>query len=209
MNSSLRRLRLISESILWRWWSSDQVSSLARCLSNREDDKRVLSLHVDRDAHSLYVAFSSCVIRIPLSRCERHSSCQKWVHADAQVELERWFDWQVFSRPARWTNPCVFVWPPGLVLHQGILTVAGSLRGPVRGSSQVLCEYPLSLHFDWSILDGKWDQTAHLHFCSRQGLDMSRTWNRGTPPTWETVRVRTSTPCAVLHVATFTQTYTR
>uniref|UniRef100_A0A672H4S3 Sema domain, transmembrane domain (TM), and cytoplasmic domain, (semaphorin) 6D, like n=1 Tax=Salarias fasciatus TaxID=181472 RepID=A0A672H4S3_SALFA len=50
---------------------------LCLCLSNREDDKRVLSLHVDKDAHSLYVAFSSCVIRAPLSRCERHSSCHK------------------------------------------------------------------------------------------------------------------------------------
>uniref|UniRef100_A0A7N6B998 Sema domain-containing protein n=1 Tax=Anabas testudineus TaxID=64144 RepID=A0A7N6B998_ANATE len=53
------------------------VFNRAKCLSNREDDKRVLSLHVDKETHSLYVAFSSCVIRIPLSRCERHSSCQK------------------------------------------------------------------------------------------------------------------------------------
>ncbi|XP_070764785.1 semaphorin-6D isoform X2 [Enoplosus armatus] len=53
------------------------VFNRAKCLSNHEDDKRVLSLHVDKDAHSLYVAFSSCVIRIPLSRCERHSSCHK------------------------------------------------------------------------------------------------------------------------------------
>ncbi|KAM9409702.1 semaphorin-6D isoform 2-T3 [Pholidichthys leucotaenia] len=53
------------------------VFNRAKCLSNREDDKRVLSLHVDKDTHSLYVAFSSCVIRIPLSRCERHSSCHK------------------------------------------------------------------------------------------------------------------------------------
>ncbi|XP_071345176.1 semaphorin-6D isoform X3 [Trachinotus anak] len=53
------------------------VFNRAKCLSNHEDDKRVLSLHVDKDTHSLYVAFSSCVIRIPLSRCERHSSCHK------------------------------------------------------------------------------------------------------------------------------------
>ncbi|XP_057689877.1 semaphorin 6D isoform X4 [Corythoichthys intestinalis] len=53
------------------------VFNKAKCLSNHDDDKRVLSLHVDKDAHSLYVAFSSCVIRIPLSRCERHSSCHK------------------------------------------------------------------------------------------------------------------------------------
>uniref|UniRef100_A0A3B4B4V2 Sema domain-containing protein n=1 Tax=Periophthalmus magnuspinnatus TaxID=409849 RepID=A0A3B4B4V2_9GOBI len=53
------------------------VFNKAKCLSNREDDKRVLSLHLDKDTHSLYVAFSSCVIRLPLSRCERHSHCQK------------------------------------------------------------------------------------------------------------------------------------
>ncbi|XP_076023728.1 semaphorin-6D isoform X2 [Genypterus blacodes] len=53
------------------------VFNRAKCLSGHEDDKRVLSLHVDKDTHSLYVAFSSCVIRIPLSRCERHSSCHK------------------------------------------------------------------------------------------------------------------------------------
>uniref|UniRef100_A0A3Q3M6L5 Semaphorin 6D n=1 Tax=Mastacembelus armatus TaxID=205130 RepID=A0A3Q3M6L5_9TELE len=53
------------------------VFNRAKCLSNHEDDKRVLSLHVDKDTHSLYVSFSSCVIRIPLSRCERHSSCHK------------------------------------------------------------------------------------------------------------------------------------
>uniref|UniRef100_A0A672Z0J2 Sema domain, transmembrane domain (TM), and cytoplasmic domain, (semaphorin) 6D, like n=1 Tax=Sphaeramia orbicularis TaxID=375764 RepID=A0A672Z0J2_9TELE len=53
------------------------VFNRAKCLSGREDDKRVRSLRVDKDTHSLYVAFSSCVIRIPLSRCERHSSCHK------------------------------------------------------------------------------------------------------------------------------------
>ncbi|XP_030648913.1 semaphorin-6D [Chanos chanos] len=49
----------------------------AKCLSNNDDDKRVLSFHLDKDTHTLYVAFSSCVVRIPLSRCERHNSCQK------------------------------------------------------------------------------------------------------------------------------------
>ncbi|TKS69606.1 Semaphorin-6D Precursor [Collichthys lucidus] len=62
------------------------VFNKAKCLSNHEDDKRVLSLHVDKDAHSLYVAFSSCVIRIPLSRCERHSSCHKTEY-EQDIEL--------------------------------------------------------------------------------------------------------------------------
>uniref|UniRef100_A0A8C6TKU2 Sema domain, transmembrane domain (TM), and cytoplasmic domain, (semaphorin) 6D, like n=1 Tax=Neogobius melanostomus TaxID=47308 RepID=A0A8C6TKU2_9GOBI len=51
------------------------VFNKAKCLSGHEDDRRVLSLHLDKEAHSLYVAFSSCVIRMPLSRCERHSAC--------------------------------------------------------------------------------------------------------------------------------------
>ncbi|XP_019911374.3 sema domain, transmembrane domain (TM), and cytoplasmic domain, (semaphorin) 6D, like isoform X3 [Esox lucius] len=49
----------------------------AKCLSNSDDDRRILSLHVDRDTHSVYVAFSSCVVRMPLSRCERHTTCHK------------------------------------------------------------------------------------------------------------------------------------
>ncbi|XP_018620603.1 semaphorin-6D-like isoform X1 [Scleropages formosus] len=53
------------------------VFNSAKCASNREDDRRVLSLHLDRESHGLYVAFSSCVVRIPLSRCQRHASCHK------------------------------------------------------------------------------------------------------------------------------------
>ncbi|KAM9481469.1 semaphorin-6D [Clarias gariepinus] len=49
----------------------------AKCVSNSEDDRRVLSFHLDRDTHTLYVAFTSCVVRIPLSRCERHRTCHK------------------------------------------------------------------------------------------------------------------------------------
>ncbi|XP_077104368.1 semaphorin-6D isoform X4 [Siphateles boraxobius] len=53
------------------------VFNQAKCLSSNEDDRGILSFHLDKDTHTLYVAFSSCVVRIPLSRCERHSSCQK------------------------------------------------------------------------------------------------------------------------------------
>ncbi|XP_053355850.1 sema domain, transmembrane domain (TM), and cytoplasmic domain, (semaphorin) 6D, like isoform X2 [Clarias gariepinus] len=49
----------------------------AKCVSNSEEDRRVLSFHLDRDTHTLYVAFTSCVVRIPLSRCERHRTCHK------------------------------------------------------------------------------------------------------------------------------------
>ncbi|MFT7797205.1 semaphorin-6D-like isoform X1 [Arapaima gigas] len=53
------------------------VFNPAKCLSSREDDRRILSLHLDRESHGLYVAFSSCVVRIPLSRCQRHANCHK------------------------------------------------------------------------------------------------------------------------------------
>ncbi|MBN3296341.1 SEM6D protein, partial [Amia calva] len=53
------------------------VFNRAKCISNSEEDRRVLSLHLDKENHGLFVAFSSCVIRIPLSRCERHSTCHK------------------------------------------------------------------------------------------------------------------------------------
>ncbi|XP_071324831.1 sema domain, transmembrane domain (TM), and cytoplasmic domain, (semaphorin) 6C isoform X1 [Trachinotus anak] len=43
----------------------------------RGEDRRVLGLELDRDHHALFVAFSSCVIRVPLSRCSSYSTCKK------------------------------------------------------------------------------------------------------------------------------------
>ncbi|XP_069568044.1 sema domain, transmembrane domain (TM), and cytoplasmic domain, (semaphorin) 6C isoform X2 [Brachyistius frenatus] len=43
----------------------------------RGEDRRVLGLELDRDHHALFVAFSSCVIRVALSRCSEYSSCKK------------------------------------------------------------------------------------------------------------------------------------
>uniref|UniRef100_A0A673BI62 Sema domain, transmembrane domain (TM), and cytoplasmic domain, (semaphorin) 6E n=1 Tax=Sphaeramia orbicularis TaxID=375764 RepID=A0A673BI62_9TELE len=41
------------------------------------EDRRVLGLELDRDHHALFVAFSGCVIRVPLSRCSDYSTCRK------------------------------------------------------------------------------------------------------------------------------------
>ncbi|XP_019520005.1 PREDICTED: semaphorin-6D isoform X8 [Hipposideros armiger] len=49
----------------------------AKCNAENEEDRKVISLQLDQDHHALYVAFSSCVIRMPLSRCERYGSCKK------------------------------------------------------------------------------------------------------------------------------------
>ncbi|XP_026145109.1 semaphorin-6D-like, partial [Carassius auratus] len=39
-------------------------------------ERRVLGLELDQEHHALFVAFSSCIIRVPLSRCARHTSCR-------------------------------------------------------------------------------------------------------------------------------------
>uniref|UniRef100_A0A8C6VU25 Semaphorin 6Cb n=1 Tax=Nothobranchius furzeri TaxID=105023 RepID=A0A8C6VU25_NOTFU len=43
----------------------------------RGEDRRVLGLELDRDRHAVFVAFSGCVIRVPLSRCSDYSDCKK------------------------------------------------------------------------------------------------------------------------------------
>ncbi|XP_064192548.1 semaphorin 6D isoform X5 [Anguilla rostrata] len=49
----------------------------AKCLYNSEEDRRIVSLHLDKETQGLFVAFPGCVVRLPLSRCERHGSCHK------------------------------------------------------------------------------------------------------------------------------------
>ncbi|XP_060777952.1 sema domain, transmembrane domain (TM), and cytoplasmic domain, (semaphorin) 6E isoform X3 [Neoarius graeffei] len=42
----------------------------------RGEDRRILGLELDKDHHSLFVAFSSCVVRVPLSRCADYGTCK-------------------------------------------------------------------------------------------------------------------------------------
>uniref|UniRef100_A0A8C9SWP6 Sema domain, transmembrane domain (TM), and cytoplasmic domain, (semaphorin) 6A n=1 Tax=Scleropages formosus TaxID=113540 RepID=A0A8C9SWP6_SCLFO len=47
-----------------------------KCSIDGVEDKRIISMQIDSKGHALFVAFSSCVVRVPLSRCERHGkSC--------------------------------------------------------------------------------------------------------------------------------------
>ncbi|XP_012992369.2 semaphorin-6A isoform X2 [Esox lucius] len=48
-----------------------------KCSIDGVDDKRIVSMQIDSQGHSLFVAFTSCVVRVPLSRCERHGKCKK------------------------------------------------------------------------------------------------------------------------------------
>nr|XP_015192170.1 PREDICTED: semaphorin-6C isoform X1 [Lepisosteus oculatus] len=52
------------------------VYSPAKC-NVRGEDRRILGLELDKDHHALFVAFSSCVIRMPLSRCQDYGTCKK------------------------------------------------------------------------------------------------------------------------------------
>ncbi|XP_067425651.1 semaphorin-6C isoform X2 [Emydura macquarii macquarii] len=52
------------------------IYSPSQCNAKRED-RRVVGLELDKAHQSLYVAFSSCVVRVPLSRCDAYGSCRK------------------------------------------------------------------------------------------------------------------------------------
>ncbi|XP_063109155.1 semaphorin-6C isoform X2 [Cavia porcellus] len=39
--------------------------------------RRIIGLELDTEGHRLFVAFSGCIISLPLSRCARHGACQR------------------------------------------------------------------------------------------------------------------------------------
>uniref|UniRef100_A0A3B4TA68 Sema domain, transmembrane domain (TM), and cytoplasmic domain, (semaphorin) 6Ca n=1 Tax=Seriola dumerili TaxID=41447 RepID=A0A3B4TA68_SERDU len=53
------------------------VYNPSKCNVQGQEDRRVLGLELDKDHHALFVAFTSCVIRVPLSRCTQHGACKK------------------------------------------------------------------------------------------------------------------------------------
>ncbi|XP_026198290.1 semaphorin-6A isoform X2 [Anabas testudineus] len=48
-----------------------------KCNIDGVEDKRIIGMQIDSKSHALWVAFSSCVVKVPLSRCERHGRCKK------------------------------------------------------------------------------------------------------------------------------------
>ncbi|XP_048190337.1 semaphorin-6A isoform X2 [Perognathus longimembris pacificus] len=48
-----------------------------KCSYDGVEDKRIMGMQLDRASRALYVAFSTCVIKVPLGRCERHGKCKK------------------------------------------------------------------------------------------------------------------------------------
>ncbi|XP_064591174.1 semaphorin-6A isoform X3 [Zonotrichia leucophrys gambelii] len=48
-----------------------------KCSYDGMEDRRIMGLQLDRPSSGLYVAFSTCIIKVPLGRCERHGKCKK------------------------------------------------------------------------------------------------------------------------------------
>ncbi|XP_061585404.1 semaphorin-6A isoform X5 [Cololabis saira] len=48
-----------------------------KCSIDGVDDKRIIGMQIDTKSHVMWVAFTSCVVKVPLSRCERHGRCKK------------------------------------------------------------------------------------------------------------------------------------
>uniref|UniRef100_A0A8C3YFS3 Semaphorin 6C n=1 Tax=Catagonus wagneri TaxID=51154 RepID=A0A8C3YFS3_9CETA len=53
--------------------------SPSRCNGKRaaQTARRVIGLELDTEGHRLFVAFSGCIIYLPLSRCARHGACRR------------------------------------------------------------------------------------------------------------------------------------
>ncbi|XP_004404297.1 PREDICTED: semaphorin-6C isoform X3 [Odobenus rosmarus divergens] len=53
--------------------------SPSRCRGKRaaQTARRVIGLELDAEGHRLFVAFSGCIIYLPLSRCARHGACRR------------------------------------------------------------------------------------------------------------------------------------
>ncbi|KAM9392303.1 semaphorin-6A isoform 2-T2 [Pholidichthys leucotaenia] len=48
-----------------------------KCSIDGVEDRRIIGMQIDSRSYALWVAFTSCVVKVPLSRCERHGRCKK------------------------------------------------------------------------------------------------------------------------------------
>ncbi|XP_072440362.1 semaphorin-6A isoform X3 [Chiloscyllium punctatum] len=53
------------------------IYNAEKCSVDGVEDRRIVGMELDKPSNSLFVAFSTCVVRVPLARCERHSKCKK------------------------------------------------------------------------------------------------------------------------------------
>lgn len=76
MKVEARKRELTQEKLLMMFFI---LPCQIRCSYDGVEDKRIMGMQLDKVSSSLYVAFSTCVIKVPLGRCERHGKCKKYV----------------------------------------------------------------------------------------------------------------------------------
>ncbi|NIG58083.1 semaphorin-6C isoform 3 [Pontoporia blainvillei] len=66
--------------------------SPSRCSGKRaaQTARRVTGLELDTEGHRLFVAFSGCIIYLPLSRCARHGACRRTHTVDGTAPEAVW-----------------------------------------------------------------------------------------------------------------------
>lgn len=65
---------------LWGPWGTSghyRGCGVCRCRGPR-GASRVLGLELHPEGRELFVAFSGCIVRLPLSRCARHGQCRRY-----------------------------------------------------------------------------------------------------------------------------------
>ncbi|XP_032873365.1 semaphorin-6A isoform X3 [Amblyraja radiata] len=53
------------------------IYNVEKCSIDGVEDRRIVGMLLDKPSNALFVAFSTCVVRMPLARCERHNKCKK------------------------------------------------------------------------------------------------------------------------------------
>ncbi|XP_048064689.1 semaphorin-6A isoform X2 [Megalobrama amblycephala] len=128
-----------------------------KCSIDGVEDKRIVSMQIDSRSHSLFVAFTSCVVKVPLSRCERHGKCKKsciasrdpycgWVSEGACKEITSDTKWSFEQDVEQGNTDGLGDCQNSFVALNGLLTtVPPSVGGPLgRGRMVKPKDPPLS-----------------------------------------------------------------
>ncbi|EPY79590.1 sema domain, transmembrane domain (TM), and cytoplasmic domain, (semaphorin) 6C [Camelus ferus] len=109
--------------------------SPSRCSGKRaaQTARRVIGLELDTEGHRLFVAFSGCIIYLPLSRCARHGACRRTHTVDGIAPEAVWISgdlvglmWIQLGTRNPWSMMTAKMELLGVSLAQGILLMVSS-----------------------------------------------------------------------------------
>ncbi|CAH2296176.1 semaphorin-6A isoform X1 [Pelobates cultripes] len=136
-----------------------------KCSYDGSDDKRIIGMQLDKQSNSLYVAFSSCVIWVPLARCDRHMKCKKTCIASRDPYC-------VWVREA---GTCSQL-PPGakVPFEQDVEHGNTDGLGDCQNSFVALNEFPTSPPDKESYFNTVYDPSTTSHSRGHEGYDRER-----------------------------------